>query len=80
MRALAYGTSSSVPATYRITKATSLDLSSGTISVKGAVAGFSCTSTMGGSIARGEGHITSEAECYVLRNRSEIESIAAKYC
>ena len=47
MRALAYGTSSSVPATYRITKATSLDLSSGTISVKGEVAGFSCTSTMG---------------------------------
>jgi len=49
--------------TYNITRTTA---TSGTISVPGAVMGFSCASDVQGDLSKGDGQITSDVTCYVL--------------
>jgi hypothetical protein len=56
-----YGTT-----TYHITKATALDISTGSVSVQGEIKGFSCTSDTKGNLDKIGGHISSEEQCFVL--------------
>jgi hypothetical protein len=48
---------------YRITRIYSL---SGSLDVSGEVKGFSCVSDVSGSLDKGDGIISTDAQCYVL--------------